>query len=376
MLQCPNLHKGRFTYIINLDLPPEGAPPARDFQIKNFGRGQMKLTGASVLISLIAVTAWGAPLAFGVATAVADDENSGSLTPRGAWSATTSYGLNDVVIARGSTWRAKRANINKVPGSTLPSTALDWELLASGFNPSGAWLGSSTYHANDLVLYQEGTWRAKRTSTNKAPHISDADWAKFASQGEDGEDGAPGAAGPTGPTGATGPAGAQGATGPQGPAGAQGAEGPQGPAGPAGTAGQTGSGGGLNINQTLASEIWNSVLLPSVTVSSGSATLLLSWDMTIQSNPNAPVDCMILSRLRFNGTLVGYEKISFLKLHTVVSVSETRVIPTADSGTHTVVAELYPTAGCEGSNLVTHTIWGPDGENHWGSNYSYLVINR
>ena len=42
---------------------------------------------------------------------------------RGAWSPTVSYKKDDLVTARGSTWRAKRENINKIPGSTAPSTA-------------------------------------------------------------------------------------------------------------------------------------------------------------------------------------------------------------------------------------------------------------
>src|SRR5690242_16137020 len=50
------------------------------------------------------------------------------LTPRGAWSAQVSYAADDLVTARGSTWRAKVANSDRVPGSTSPSTAAYWEL--------------------------------------------------------------------------------------------------------------------------------------------------------------------------------------------------------------------------------------------------------
>jgi hypothetical protein len=117
---------------------------------------------------------------------------------KGAWVATKAYVLDDLVTSRGSTWRAKRANTNKIPGQTLPtSTAPDWEVFAAGFNPLGAWSGVKTYQPNDLVNSLGSTWRAKRTSTNVTP-VAGADWQQLAAKG---------AAGATGATGATGPAG-------------------------------------------------------------------------------------------------------------------------------------------------------------------------
>jgi hypothetical protein len=71
---------------------------------------------------------------------------------RGGWSPSVNYVLDDLVTARGSAWRAKRANINKVPGQTSPATALDWERFARGFNPLGAWVGTKKYQPDDLVL--------------------------------------------------------------------------------------------------------------------------------------------------------------------------------------------------------------------------------
>lgn len=44
---------------------------------------------------------------------------------QGAWSATTNYAADNVVTSRGSLWRAMRANINKEPGSTNPSSLQD-----------------------------------------------------------------------------------------------------------------------------------------------------------------------------------------------------------------------------------------------------------
>jgi len=137
-----------------------------------------------------------------------------ALTPRGEWAPDVQYAKNDLVTSRGSAWRAKRANIGKVPGSTKPSTANDWESFAAGFNPLGPWDIAKTYHVDDLVTHKGSTWRAKRTSLHKAPPTHPDDWEQFAAKGS---------RGPTGPKGATGD------TGPQGPQGLQGLQGPPGP---------------------------------------------------------------------------------------------------------------------------------------------------
>src|SRR3954468_22071410 len=62
-----------------------------------------------------------------------------AIAAKGEWSASTKYAADDLVTARGSSWRAKVANKNKVPGQTHPSTSAFWELFARGFNPTGAW---------------------------------------------------------------------------------------------------------------------------------------------------------------------------------------------------------------------------------------------
>jgi hypothetical protein len=115
------------------------------------------------------------------------------LVAKGAWSATTTYAIDDIVTARGSTWRSlKAANRNRPPGQTQPSTAAYWEPLASGLNPTGAWVSTTKYQPNDLAISNGSTWRAKRTNLNKAP-IAGANWEQFAAQG------LPGAQGPAGP---------------------------------------------------------------------------------------------------------------------------------------------------------------------------------
>jgi hypothetical protein len=107
------------------------------------------------------------------------------LKPRGQWNASVTYQKDDLVLARGSTWRAKRTNQGKVPGSTSPSSAPDWQLFAAGLNPLGPWSSAATYHKNDLVNHVGTTWRAKRTSENKVPGAvgTENDWAEFGSTG-------------------------------------------------------------------------------------------------------------------------------------------------------------------------------------------------
>jgi hypothetical protein len=122
-----------------------------------------------------------------------------------------------------------------------------------GTNFLGPWLSTTTYQLDDLVTLNGSTWHAKRTNINKQPTTNPADWEIFAARGDKGDkgdkgdQGAQGVAGPSGPAGAPGATGPQGAQGPAGTPGAQGAQGPQGPAGGGvativGLAGSSGSG--------------------------------------------------------------------------------------------------------------------------------------
>jgi hypothetical protein len=167
-----------------------------------------------------------------------------ALTPQGEWSASTIYKVDDLVTARGSTWRAKVTNRNKVPGQTNPSMSAYWELFAGGYNSLGAWVSTTKYQPDDLVTYLGSTWRAKLTNLNVAPNTHPNQWEQLAAKGDTGDTGATGPAGPTGPRGATGP------TGPRGATGAQGATGSTGPTGATGTTGATGPQGpkGLKWN--------------------------------------------------------------------------------------------------------------------------------
>jgi hypothetical protein len=128
------------------------------------------------------------------------EEDGRVVQAKGAWKPRVAYNKDDLVTSRGSAWRSKHDNNRgNVPGSTNPPSGRHWELFAGGFNPLGPWLGSRTYHKNDLVTHLGETWRAKRTSKNKTPRAG-ADWQKFAAAGEDGVQGPQGIQGPPGPS--------------------------------------------------------------------------------------------------------------------------------------------------------------------------------
>ncbi|HVZ53230.1 MAG TPA: hypothetical protein VG986_14795, partial [Pseudolabrys sp.] len=160
-----------------------------------------------------------------------------ALTPQGEWTASKVYHVDDLVTARGSTWRAKVANKNKVPGQTAPSTAAYWELFAGGYNPLGAWVSTTKYQPDDVVIYLGSSWRAKLTNLARQPNTHPSLWEQLAAKGDKGDKGDTGSQGPTGATGAQGLTGATGAQGPQGATGATGATGSQGATGPQGPKG-------------------------------------------------------------------------------------------------------------------------------------------
>ena len=108
---------------------------------------------------------------------------------------------------------------------------------ARGLSPRGAWVSNVSYLTDDIVTFQGSSWRAKRNNLNKSPATNPTDWERFVAKGD------PGQAGPAGPAGAAGAAGSAGATGPAGATGAAGPAGPQGPVGPTGPQGPQGPSG-------------------------------------------------------------------------------------------------------------------------------------
>ena len=97
--------------------------------------------------------------------------------------------------------------------------ALDWN--QSAFNFQGAWSASASYAVGDVVTNSGSSFLALVANTATNPLGHPATWAVLAKKGSTG------APGPQGPQGIQGPQGFQGAQGPQG---TQGPQGPAGPA--------------------------------------------------------------------------------------------------------------------------------------------------
>ena len=128
----------------------------------------------------------------------------------------------------------QKVNPNNTLGPAANFVVADCGL---GFLPRGVWTAAASYLLNDVVTFGGSSWRAKRASLNKQP-VAGLDWELWAAKGAAGPigpRGLQGVAGATGPAGAAGPAGVAGATGPTGatgPVGPAGAQGPVGPRGP------------------------------------------------------------------------------------------------------------------------------------------------
>jgi hypothetical protein len=96
-----------------------------------------------------------------------------------------------------------------------------------GIVARGPWSGSLAYLTNDVVGFGGSSWRAKRNNVNKAP-LAGPDWDLLASRGATGQVGPQGLQGTQGVQGVRGPAGAKGDAGPVGPRGLSGPPGPTG----------------------------------------------------------------------------------------------------------------------------------------------------
>lgn len=113
---------------------------------------------------------------------------------RGNYSAGTAYEIRDIVQYEGSTWIAKVETTGNAP-PTLPTTEnTQWLLFArsgtAGVVDRGAYSGSETYEANDIVLDNGSTWIALQPTTGNAPPVlpteSNAYWRLLARKGNDG----------------------------------------------------------------------------------------------------------------------------------------------------------------------------------------------
>jgi hypothetical protein len=161
-------------------------------------------------------------------------------------------------------------------GLVTPVRAVVANCGPRGLNPKGAWSATATYAIDDLVTSLGSSWRAKTTSLNKPPSSNPANWEKLAAKGDQGTTGPTGAAGAMGPQGQTGPAGPQGsagATGQQGPVGPQGVAGPQGPSGVTATFSLTGFPGTQSIAPNSSVFVF---VGPTVTVNIGQADMIIA----------------------------------------------------------------------------------------------------
>ncbi len=121
--------------------------------------------------------------------------NCGSgVAPRGAWSSATQYLKDDLVTFGGSSWRARRNNLN-----VTPVAGADWEKFLlqgpagppgpAGLTARGVWSNATSYAAGDIVQRDGTTWRAKRANSNVTPGSSASDWEALAQKGGQGATG-------------------------------------------------------------------------------------------------------------------------------------------------------------------------------------------
>jgi hypothetical protein len=115
--------------------------------------------------------------------------------------------------------------VAKVGSSAAPAQAVVGNCGPRGVTPLGAWSTVTEYVKDDLVTLLGSTWRAKRKNLNKTPSTSAQDWEKFVSKGDTGP------ADAVGPQGIQGPQGTAGTNGTNGTNGTDGVTGPTGPAG-------------------------------------------------------------------------------------------------------------------------------------------------
>ena len=123
------------------------------------------------------------------------------------------------------------------------TTAASTSAGTSGLVFKGAYSANTPYGVNDVVSFQGSAYVGQRVSMNVPPSgngASAANWTILVAAGQNGSQGPTGPAGPTGQTGSTGVRGPAGPGGPAGPAGLTGLQGLQGVAGPAGQAGASG----------------------------------------------------------------------------------------------------------------------------------------
>lgn len=130
----------------------------------------------------------------GVAGAVGATGASGAAGPagisfkwRGSWVGSTAYLINDVVAKDGSTYICITAN------SDSSFTLSKWNVMAVGgtngttFTYENAYSAATTYDVNDIVTYQGSSYVSKSSGNlNKTPSTETTYWGLLASKGDAG----------------------------------------------------------------------------------------------------------------------------------------------------------------------------------------------
>ncbi len=193
----------------------------------------------------------------------------------------------------------------QVVGETTTTPAVVALCGPKGVNPRGEWTATAAYAVDDVVTNQGSSWRALAPTTGKLPTLATPEWERFVARGETGQVGPQGSVGPKGdkgdsgelgPVGPIGPKGSTGAMGPSGPQGTQGPVGPQGPQGLQGVAGATGPQGAAGPQGPVGPVGGNKLYrwkFSGITISNTNPTQLVSTKFFL-----APINGYALTRAR------------------------------------------------------------------------------
>jgi hypothetical protein len=121
------------------------------------------------------------------AQGIKGDKGDKGLQYQGAWLNTTSYVVDDVVVYNGSSFICIQANTNQTPQS-----GNYWSLVASkgdkgnvGAQFRGVYSSNTTYVVNDIVTYNGSSYIALKETLNVEP-AENSDWSVLAKQGNAG----------------------------------------------------------------------------------------------------------------------------------------------------------------------------------------------
>ena len=104
---------------------------------------------------------------------------------RGAWTTATSYFPNDVVVYGNITYICLTAHTS---GTFATDVTTLWATLVEGFNTRGTWAANTLYYVNDITFFGGNSYIANTTFTSDASAFeNDTDWVLFAQGSAGGE---------------------------------------------------------------------------------------------------------------------------------------------------------------------------------------------